>query len=136
LSAISNTVPALVNEVSPKLVGTKKQRLTSYDTNEVMVSFAASNQESELAFQELMKSNIEMEKEKATMEKRRFLMFLIEIKASSANGVSCLTEDAGTEWCVVVPPQWTGSAVREGQVGTFFRRRTAQHFATSSWCRR
>ncbi len=62
----------------------KKQHLTSYDTNEVMVSFAASNQESELAFQELIKSKLEMEKEKATIEKQQFLMFLIEKKASGA----------------------------------------------------
>jgi hypothetical protein len=34
-----------------------------------MVSFAALNQESELAFQELMKSKLETEKEKATIEK-------------------------------------------------------------------
>ncbi len=85
LSAISNEGSVLVNEVSPKPVGTKKQRLSSYDTNEVMVSFAALNQESELAFQELMKSKLEMEKEKATIEKQRFLMFLIEKKASGAN---------------------------------------------------
>jgi hypothetical protein len=67
-----------VNEVSPKLVGTKKQSLSSYDTNEVMVSFASSSKESEHAFQELLKSKPEMEKEKAAIEKRRFLMFLIK----------------------------------------------------------
>jgi hypothetical protein len=52
LSAISNEAPALVNdEVSPKPpIGTKKQCLTSYDTNEVMISFATANQSSELAF--------------------------------------------------------------------------------------
>ena len=57
LSAISNE--ALVNdEVSPKPpIGTKKQRLTSYDTNEVMISFATVNKSSELAFQEMMKRN-------------------------------------------------------------------------------
>jgi hypothetical protein len=60
LSAISYEAPALVNdEVSPKpLVGNKKQCLTSYDTNEVMLSSAASNQSSELAFQEMMKCKI------------------------------------------------------------------------------
>jgi hypothetical protein len=60
LSAISNEAPALFNdEVSIKPpVGTKKQCLTSYDTNEVMVSSAASNQSSELAFQEMMKCKI------------------------------------------------------------------------------
>ena len=86
LSAISNEAPALVNdEVSPKPpIGTKKQRLTSYDTNEVMISFATANQSSELAFQEMMKCKMEAEKEKAAIEKRRFLMFLIEKKASGA----------------------------------------------------
>jgi len=39
--------------------------LTSYNKNEVMVSFASSNQQSELAFQEM-----EAEKEKAATEKR------------------------------------------------------------------
>jgi len=85
LSAISHEVPALVNnEVSPKpLVGTKKQHLTLYDTNEVMVLFAASNQQSELSFQE-MKCKTEAEKEKGAIEKFHFLMFLIEKKASGA----------------------------------------------------
>ncbi len=78
LSAISNEAPALVNEVSPKHIGTKKQHLTLYDTNEVMVSYAASNKELELAFQELMKSKLETEKEKPTIKKRQFLMFLIK----------------------------------------------------------
>jgi hypothetical protein len=79
LSAISNEAPALVNdEVSPKPpIGTKKQRLTSYDTNEVMISFATAKQSSELAFQEMMKC-------KMAIEKHRFLMFLIEKKASGA----------------------------------------------------
>ena len=82
LSIISYEVPALVNnEVSHKpLVGTKKQLLTSYETNEVMVSFAASNQQSELAFHEMMKCKMEAEKEKAAIEKCCFLMFLIEKK--------------------------------------------------------
>jgi hypothetical protein len=86
LSAISNEAPALVNdEVSPKPpIGTKKQRLTSYDTNEVMISFAIANQSSELAFQEMMKCKMEAEKEKAAIEKRHFLMFLIKKKASGA----------------------------------------------------
>jgi preprotein translocase subunit SecD len=86
LSAISNEAPTLVNDdVPPKpTIGTKKQRLTSYDTNEVMVSFATSNQQSEVAFQDYMRSRIKWEKEKAAIEKRRFLMFLIEKKASGA----------------------------------------------------
>jgi hypothetical protein len=86
LSAISNEAPALVNnEVSPKpLVGTKKQRLMLYDTNKVMVSFAASNQQSKFAFQEMMKCKMEAEKEKAAIEKNCFLMFLIKKKASIA----------------------------------------------------
>jgi hypothetical protein len=86
LSAISNEAPALVNdEVSPKPpIETKKQRLTSYDTNEVMISFATANQSPELAFQETMKCKMEAEKEKAAIEKHRFLMFLIEKKASRA----------------------------------------------------
>jgi hypothetical protein len=49
-----------------------------------MVSFAASNQQSELAFQDYMRSRLETEKEKAVIEKRQFLMFLIEKMASSA----------------------------------------------------
>jgi hypothetical protein len=86
LSSISNEAPALVNdEMSPKpLIGTKKQCLTLFDTNEVMVSFAASNQQFELTFQEMMKCKMEAEKEKATIEKCRFLVFLIDKKASSA----------------------------------------------------
>ena len=78
LSTISNEAPALVNdEMSPKpLIGTKKQCLTLFDTNEVMVSFAASNQQSENAFQDYMWSKMETEKEKAAIEKQK--------KASSA----------------------------------------------------
>jgi len=69
LSAISNEAPALVNdEVSSKPpMGTKKQCITSYDTNEVMISFATANQSSELAFQEMMKCKMEAEKEKETV---------------------------------------------------------------------
>jgi hypothetical protein len=86
LSTISNEAPELVNnDVFPKpLIGTKKQQLTSYDTNEVMISFATANQSSELAFQEMMKCKMEAEKEKAAIEKHCFLMFLIEKKASRA----------------------------------------------------
>jgi hypothetical protein len=82
LSAISNEVPVLVSELSPKLVGTKKQCLMSYDTNAAMVSFNTSNQQSELAFQEFMRSKLETEKEKekAAIEKRLFLMLFIEKK--------------------------------------------------------
>jgi hypothetical protein len=50
----------------------------------VMISFATANQSSELAFQEMMKCKMEAEKEKAAIEKRRFLMFLVEKKASGA----------------------------------------------------
>jgi hypothetical protein len=59
----------LVSKLSPKLVGTKKQRLTSCDTNEVMLLFATSNQQSGLAFQELMRRKQETEKEKAAIKK-------------------------------------------------------------------
>jgi hypothetical protein len=90
LSAISNEAPALVNdEVSPKPPnGTKKQPLTSYDTNEVMISFATANQSSELAFQEMMKYKMEAEKEKAAIEKRSFLMFLIEKKPAERSAMN------------------------------------------------
>ncbi len=73
-------MPELVSELSPKLVGTKKQCLMSYDTNAVMVSFNTSNQQSELAFQEFMRSKLETEKEKAAIEKLLFLMLFIEKK--------------------------------------------------------
>jgi hypothetical protein len=43
------------------------------------------NQSSELAFQEMMKCKMEAEKEKAAIEKRRFLMFLIEKKSQRSN---------------------------------------------------
>jgi hypothetical protein len=49
-----------------------------------MISFATANQSSELAFQEMMKCKMEAEKEKAAIEKRHFLMFLIKKKASGA----------------------------------------------------
>jgi hypothetical protein len=39
----------------------KRQRLTLYDTNAVMVSFAAMNKESEGAFQDFMKTKMEVE---------------------------------------------------------------------------
>jgi hypothetical protein len=82
LSSLTNEVPSLISEISPKPTITKKQRLTSYDTNDVMVSFASVNKESEVAFQELMKTKMEVEKDKVASEKRRYLMFLIEKKAS------------------------------------------------------
>ena len=47
-----------------------------------MVNFAAINKDSELAFQDLMRTKMEVEKDKAASEKRRYLMFLIEKKAS------------------------------------------------------
>jgi hypothetical protein len=56
----------------------------SYDTNEVMVSFAASNQQSKLAFQDCMRGKMEREKKKAAIKKKCFLMFLIEKNASGA----------------------------------------------------
>jgi hypothetical protein len=49
-----------------------------------MVSFSTANQQSEVAFQDYMRSRIESEKERAATKKRRFLMFLIEKKASGA----------------------------------------------------
>jgi hypothetical protein len=82
LSSLTNEVPSLVSEISPKLTGMKKQRLTSYDTNDVMVNFASMNQDSEIAFQELMKTKMGLQKDKAASKKRRYLMFLIEKKAS------------------------------------------------------
>ncbi len=84
LSSLTNEVPSLVNEISPKPTGTKKQRLTSYDTNDVMVSFAAVNKESEVAFQEFLRSKIEVEKEKVASDKHCYMMFLIEKKESGA----------------------------------------------------
>jgi hypothetical protein len=84
LSSLSNEVPSLVSDISPKPATTKKQRLTSYDTNDIMVNFASVNKDSELAFQELLKAKIETEKDKAASEKRRYMMFLIEKKASGA----------------------------------------------------
>ena len=82
LSSLTNEVPSLVTEISPKPTGTKKQRLTSYDTNDVMVSFAAINKESEVAFQDLMRTKMEVERDKVASEKRHYMMFLIEKKAS------------------------------------------------------
>jgi hypothetical protein len=41
----------------------KRQRLTLYDTSEVMVSFEMMNQQSELALQKFMKSKMEAEKQ-------------------------------------------------------------------------
>ena len=84
LSSLSNEVPSLVREISPKPTGTKKQWLSSYDTNNIMVNFASVNKDSELAFQDLLKTKMEVEKDKAASEKRRYMMFLIEKKASGA----------------------------------------------------
>jgi hypothetical protein len=84
LSSLTNEVPTLVNDISPKPATTKKQRLTSYDTNDIMANFASVNKDSELAFQELLKAKIETEKDKAASEKRRYMMFLIEKKNSGA----------------------------------------------------
>ena len=47
-----------------------------------MVNFASMNQDSEIAFQELMKTKMGLQKDKAASKKRRYLMFLIEKKAS------------------------------------------------------
>jgi hypothetical protein len=82
LSSLTNEVPLLVTDISPKPTGTKKQRLMSYDTNNIMVSFAAINKEIEVAFQDLMRTKMEVENDKAASEKHRYLMFLIEKKAS------------------------------------------------------
>jgi len=84
LSSLSSEIPSLVNEISPKPTGTKKQRLTSYDTNDVMINFATVNKESEIAFQNLMKTKMEVEKDKVASDKRRYMMFLIEKKESGA----------------------------------------------------
>jgi hypothetical protein len=43
-----------------------------------MVSFAATNQQSELAFQEFTKSKMKAEKEKTATERHHYLMFLIK----------------------------------------------------------
>ncbi len=82
MSSLTNEVPSLVTDISPKPTGTKKQRLTSYDTNDAMVSFAAINKESEVAFQDLMRTKMEVERDKVASEKRHYMMFLIEKKAS------------------------------------------------------
>ncbi len=81
LSSLSNEVPSLTSKISPKQTGTKKQRLTSYDTNVVMISFASVKKDSEIAFQDLMKTKMEVEKDKVASEKHRYLMLLIEKKA-------------------------------------------------------
>ena len=62
LSSLSNEVPSLISEMSPKVIGTNKQPLKSYDTNDVMVSFAAVNKESEVAFQDFMRTKMEVER--------------------------------------------------------------------------
>ncbi len=48
LSSLTNEVPLLVSEILPKPTMTKKQHLTSYDTNDVMINFAAVNKESKV----------------------------------------------------------------------------------------
>jgi hypothetical protein len=73
LSSLSNEVPSLVTEISPKVIGTKKQRLMTYDMNDVMVSFAAVNKESEVAFQDFMRTKMEVEKDKVASEKHRYV---------------------------------------------------------------
>jgi hypothetical protein len=83
LSSLSNEIPSLVSKISPKPTTMKKQRLTSYDTNNVMINFAAVNKDSGIAFQNLMKTKMEVEKEVA-FDKRRYVMFLIEKKESGA----------------------------------------------------
>jgi hypothetical protein len=47
-----------------------------------MVNFAAMNKDSEVAFQDLMKTKMKVEKDKAASKKRHYMMFLIEKKAS------------------------------------------------------
>jgi hypothetical protein len=51
------------------VTGTKKQHLTLYDTNDVTVSF-------------VMSTKMDVEKDKLASEKRCYMMFLIEKKAS------------------------------------------------------
>jgi hypothetical protein len=82
LSAISNEAPALFNdEVSIKPpVGTKKQCLTSYDTNEVMVLFAALNQSSELAFRRWWNARWKQKKRKQPLRSVASLCFSLKRK--------------------------------------------------------
>jgi hypothetical protein len=89
LSAITNDVTSLISETSAKPVQslTKKQHLTSFDLNEVMVSYTATNKESERTFQSYMstkmeaeKSKIELEKEKLVAEKCRYILHVLEKK--------------------------------------------------------
>jgi hypothetical protein len=47
---------------------TKKQRLTLYDTNNVMISFALVNKDSEVAFQDLIKTKMDVERESSVQE--------------------------------------------------------------------
>ncbi len=47
-----------------------------------MISFASVNKDSEIALQDLMKTKMEVEKDKVASKKRHYLMFLIEKKAS------------------------------------------------------
>jgi hypothetical protein len=42
------------------------------------------NKDSELVFQDLLKTKMEVEKDKAASEKRHYMMFLIEKKACGA----------------------------------------------------
>jgi len=96
LSSISNDAPYLISETTAKPMQslTKKQRLTSYDLNEVMVSYTATNKESERTFQsymntkmeveknkiELEKEKMELEKEKLVAEKRQYIVHILEKK--------------------------------------------------------
>ncbi len=61
---------------------TKKQWLSSYDMNDVMISLASVNKDSEIAFQDLMRTKMEAEKDKVASKNCHCLMFLIEKKAS------------------------------------------------------
>ncbi len=54
----------------------KKYRLSSYDTNKVMVSSVAMNQESKVAFQDFMETSMEVEKDQVAKEMHHYLMFL------------------------------------------------------------
>jgi hypothetical protein len=96
LSSISNDFLSLISDITAKPMQslTKKQCLTLYDLNEVMVSYAATNKESECAFQsymntkmEVKKSKIdlergemELEKEKLVAEKRPYILQILEKK--------------------------------------------------------
>jgi len=75
LSSLTNNAPSLISETTAKTVQslTKKQCLTSYDWNEVTVSYIATNKESKHTFQSYMKTQMEVEKEKMELEKEELV---------------------------------------------------------------